>query len=319
MKSTLAALAASLALPGCGLAPPVLQDVASQDPPGSIEIHETPFFPQEIHQCGPAALATVLVKAGKQVTPEDLAEQVYLPGRKGSLQLELQGAVRRQGLVPYPLGSGLPALIAELRAGRPVLVLMDLGIPLYPIWHYAVVIGHEGGAGSVILRSGSTRRKVMSKRRFLDAWEGADSWGLVVLQPGELPAQLERSRYLDAVAALEAVGEHGAAEAAYRAALGPWPDDPAVLLGIGNSRYGLGDLDGAQSTLRALIRKHPGSIPAYNNLAQVLAEQGQPRRALDMVTRGLTMTPQTHPLRQALEATQAEIQRELKRATLGRS
>ena len=70
---------------------------APEDFAQRIELKEVPFFPQEAYQCGPAALATVLVAAGASVTPEALAPQAYLPERHGSLQLELVAATRRRG------------------------------------------------------------------------------------------------------------------------------------------------------------------------------------------------------------------------------
>lgn len=302
-----AALAAGLVLAGCGLGRPTLRDGFAEGGQGLIELRETPFFPQEVHQCGPAALATVLVNAGAQVTPETLAGQVYLPGRRGSLQVELLAAVRRQGLVPYPIDPGVPALEGELGAGRPVLVLLELGIPIYTVWHYAVVIGRDPRSGAVILRSGSTRRKLMSQQAFRAAWGRGGNWGLVVLPPGELAAEPDRSRYLEAVAALESVGQYGPAEAAYWAALRIWPDDPTALLGIGNSRYGMRDLKGAEQGFRRLIQIHPSAIPAHNNLAQVMAEQGKRREALVTIAQGLTLTPKGHPLRATLEETRTEI------------
>lgn len=311
MRTIAAALAAGLVLLGCAPGQPVLRDGAAGGQ-GAVELRETPFFPQEVYQCGPAALATVLVSAGKPTTPQALAEQVYLPGRRGSLQVELLGATRRQGLLPYPIDPALPALVEELRAGRPVLVLLDLGIPLYPVWHYAVVVGHDPSRRTLILRSGSTPRKVMSERRFLAAWGRGRSWGLVVLRPGELPAAPNRSRYLEAAAALEAAGQHAAAESAYRGALEAWPDDPAALLGIGNSLYGRGDLAGAERAYRRLLAARPGSIAAYNNLAQVLADRGQRGRALEVLARGLSLAPAGHPLHPTLEATQAEIRHGMK-------
>src|SRR3954465_11999642 len=65
------------------------------------ELTAAPFFPQEDYQCGPAALATLLQSAGIDRTPAQLVEQIYLPQRQGSLQLELLGATRRAGAVPY--------------------------------------------------------------------------------------------------------------------------------------------------------------------------------------------------------------------------
>lgn len=274
---------------------------------GQVELSETPFFPQQTYQCGPAALAMVLVAAGAEVTPEDLAGQVYVPGRQGSLQVELIGAIRRNGFVPYPVEDGLSGLVGELREGRPVLALLDLGTPILPVWHYAVVIGHDPDSRTVVLRSGPDRRKVMSERRFLSAWTPSGFWGLVVLPPGQLPARPERTRYLGAVADLEAVGQYRAAERSYRAALGAWPTDPTALLGLGNSLYGQGDLEGAERAYRDLLAAHPDSIAGLNNLAEVLAAQGKRQRALATLSQGLSRAPLGHPLRATLEATRAEI------------
>ena len=77
------------------------------------------------------------------VTPDELVSQTYLPGRRGSLQLELIAAARRHQRIPYVLDPDAAALFAELDAGHPVLVLQDLGVGPLHVWHYAVVIGYE--------------------------------------------------------------------------------------------------------------------------------------------------------------------------------
>ena len=77
---------------------------------------------------------------------DELVAQIYLPERKGSLQPEIIAAVRRYDRVPYRIEPALPALLAELRAGRPVLILQNLGLRSLPRWHYAVVIGYSATA-----------------------------------------------------------------------------------------------------------------------------------------------------------------------------
>ncbi|HUG04491.1 MAG TPA: hypothetical protein VML92_08685, partial [Steroidobacteraceae bacterium] len=82
--------------------------------PRSVELAGTPFFPQDEYQCGPAALATVLRASGVATLPDDLKPQVYVPGRRGSLQAELIGAARRHGRLPYVMPSQGQELVAEL-------------------------------------------------------------------------------------------------------------------------------------------------------------------------------------------------------------
>ena len=79
---------------------------------GRIELEETPFFPQEELQCGPAALATALGAAGVPADPAELVPEVFTPGLEGSLQPEMLGAVRRRGLLPYEISGDLDALAA---------------------------------------------------------------------------------------------------------------------------------------------------------------------------------------------------------------
>ena len=93
----------------------------------AVELKQVPFFPQERYQCGPAALATVLNWSGVTVTPEQLRDEVYLPQRHGSLQVELTAAARHHRRLPYVLTQDLQAVLDEVRAGHPVLVLLNLG------------------------------------------------------------------------------------------------------------------------------------------------------------------------------------------------
>jgi len=272
-----------------------------------VELSATPFFPQEAYQCGPAALATILTASGAPVTPADLSPAVYLPGRRGSLQLELLAASRRHGRLPYEISDGLSGLLAELRSGRPVLVLQNLGWQRWPVWHYAVVVGALDAPDRFVLRSGPKERLVVSARSFLRSWQRGDSWALVVLRPGEMPARVDKRAYLKAAAALEAAGQPESARAAYRAALRQWPGDTVARLGLGNSAFALGEWGEAEAAYRRLLDDQPGQVIARNNLAQVLAEQGNFSAALAEIDRALADENLTDTLREALMATRQEI------------
>lgn len=300
------ALAPALWLSGCA-DPSSLRRETSAAGLGLVELRDTPFFSQSRYQCGPASLATVLSYAGKKAEPDQLAKRVYIPGRKGSLQVELLAATRREDLIPYPIEPSLGALVDELGAGRPVLVLQNLGLTIIPVWHYAVVIGHDRSFETIILRSGTTRRKMVPVERFLQRWEGAGSWGFVVLAPGELPTRPNRTRYLEAVAAVEEMGQHDAALSAYRAALQQWPGDSAAQLGVGNSWYGLGELHQAEKAYRRLIKEDPRNIAGYNNLAQVLADQDRHKLALAVIATALSLTSDGQEIHRHLQDTEAEI------------
>lgn len=125
------------ALSGCAVGPEHRVLCAAGMP---VELVEVPFFPQEPYQCGPAALATVLVHSGVDVTAEQLVSRVYVPDRQESLQAEILSATRSHGRVPYVMPKTLAPILTELRAGHPVLLLQNLGIDRWPVWHYAAAV-----------------------------------------------------------------------------------------------------------------------------------------------------------------------------------
>lgn len=286
---TLSRLAPALLFVIAGCAP--IPDTVRNLPQGSvIELDHTPFFPQEQFQCGPAALATVLSTSGVAVTPDDLVHKVYLPGRKGSLQLELLAATRTEGRLPFVIDGTMSAIREELWAGRPVLVLQNLGIAAIPGWHYAVVIGIDTVQDEVVLRSGTERRRVMETGTFLRTWRRGEYWAMVALRPDELPASADRARYFEAIAALEEAGQFAVAEQAWRNAAQYWPDDPVVLFGLGNAHLALEDFAAAERYYRTLLETQATAPVARNNLALALAGQGAFDAALAEIDLALAET-----------------------------
>ena len=246
-----------------------------RDLPRQVELTAVPFFPQQSHQCGPAALATVLNDAGVRVSPQELVPQVYLPERKGSLQADMLAAGRRYGMVSYRLAPALVDVLDEVAGGVPVLVLQNLAFGWIPMWHYAVVVGYDLDQGEILLRSGRERRARMSLSTFERTWGRADFWSIVVLPPQRLPRSAREGPYVAAVVALEEAGQTAAARLGYQSALLRWPDNLAARIGVGNTYYNEGDLEGAVQAFREASLRHPESADAFNNLAQVLGELGE--------------------------------------------
>jgi len=271
-----------------------------------VEWVDTPFIAQELYQCGPASLAMLLQDSGVDVSAQALVPRVYIPKLKGSLQAEMIAATRDFERLPYQIAPTLDALLTELRLGRPVLVLQNLGWDFYPVWHYAVVIGYLPQADQIVLRSGTTRRKLKSTESFLDDWGKAENWGLLALLPGTLPADVSATRYLKATAGIEAAGKTDAAALAYSSATNRWPKEPAAWLGLGNAKYLQKDLPGAERSYRQAL-DYSGNNPVIrNNLAQVLAEQGCKDAAFRQLKLALDDAPKD--LDQALLSTRQEIQ-----------
>jgi tetratricopeptide (TPR) repeat protein len=255
----------------------------------AIELSDTPFFPQEEYQCGPAALATVLEAAGVAIAPSDLVDQVYLPTKHGSLQVELLAATRRADRIPYLIEPTLFALRAELDADRPVLVLQNLGLGFLPVWHYAVVVGLDPAVDSVILRSGIERRKQSHVIDFLRSWKMAGNWGMVILNPGEMPASTTPRRLMAAVAQAEPMLSIPSRKRAYRTALDRWPGNITARFGYAHALHTAGELTAAENNYRAIINKYPRHAAALNNLAEVVADRGCYAQATAIAQRALAI------------------------------
>ena len=306
MRTALPAAALLASLVGCAASPPLTEGI----PPGlprALELRDTPFFPQEEFQCGPAALATVLAASGIHVEPDALAPQVYLPKRHGSLQAELIGATRRRGRLAYQLPGNGNALLAELAEGRPVLLLQNLGVKQIPIWHYAVLVGYDTDRNVALLRSGRRERKEERWQHFARSWDRAGRWAITTLAPGVIPGEAEAARYLEAVAGIEAVANHEAAALSYDAAISRWPDEPIAWLGRGNVAYAAGDRAGAANAYARAAMLAPDDAAARNNLAQVLIDAGCADEAKRQLSRAAALAAGT-ALATAVESTRAQLE-----------
>ena len=294
-------LARPIFLSGCGILSSERLPQASGGVPAKAMVAKVPFFAQDELQCGPAALAMALNWSGVAVQPSELTPEVFTPGLKGSLQSALIGAARRHGRIAYPL-TGSEALLAEISAGHPVIVLVNLGLSWYPKWHYAVVIGFDQERDEVILHSGLTANEHLKSGVFLNTWRRGEYWGLLVLPPNRLPDTVEEGAWLDAVAGLEKTGHWREAATGYATAQKRWPQSFAASMGLGNSRYSLHDLAGAAKAFRRATLLEPKNGMAFNNLAQVLADQGKRKEALATAQRAVELGgPLLENFRQTLE------------------
>jgi tetratricopeptide (TPR) repeat protein len=267
-------------------------DLARQLPaevPARVELAATPFFPQERYQCGPAALATTLNATGIAVTPEELVPQVYVPAREGSLQTEMLAAGRRHGAFAMTLPPRLDALLTEVAAGHPVLVLQNLSLPWFPLWHYAVVVGFDRERAEIVLRSGTTQRLVMPLNTFERTWQRSQSWAMVTLARGRLPHTAEEQPSVAAAIAFERTNGAAAARPFYAEAVERWPRNLALLLGLGSSAYASGDLAGAIAAFERAVAVHPDSAPALNDLAFALNAAGRRAEARRAAEKALAL------------------------------
>ncbi len=279
----------ALWLTGC--ATPQVSALVQQWPgdlPAQVQLSTVPFVAQEEFECGPAALAMVFQAAGLPISADSLVEQVYLPARKGALQVEMLATTRRNGLLPYVLSPDLSAVLQEVAAGHPVVVFQNLSLPVYPVWHYAVVVGFDRSRNVLVLHSGTTRNAEISLFAFERTWARGNYWAMLALQPTALPATVHADPLAQAIAGLERINPK-AAQTAYATALQQWPTHRGLMLGAGNTAYAQGDIAGAQQAYARLVQIHTEDADGWNNLAQALLDLHRGAEAGDAIDKAVAL------------------------------
>lgn len=268
-----AAVLALLLLAACATSPQ--HDLSQSSLPLRRDLADVPFFSQNDQQCGAAALATVLAYWQQPVDLQQLQQRLFIPGKGGTLALDIVATARQRGLLAYPIEPSLLSLLREVHAGHPVLVMQNLGFSWFPQWHFAVAVGFDRQARELILRSGEHREYRLAFSAFLRTWERADYWGSVIVPATQLPVTARPLPYLRVLSALEPVQPQAAREG-YLRALQQWPRDSDVdvlaRLGLANIAYG----QRRYADARAWLLKGGGMKTAtqWNNLAFILASLG---------------------------------------------
>ncbi len=207
-------LSGLLLLAGCGSAP---VDPTVRALPERVELNGVPFFAQTAFESAPGALAIMLSQQDVVTTPGLIAKKMRLPGK----EQEIPGSITRVsndfGLLVYPLKAELPDLLAQVAAGYPVLVRFNDGFGFVSSPRYAVLVGYDRVKQRLLLRSGMNHRLVVGFENFTSNWNDLGRWAVLVQEPAQLPANVDRQRWLVAATQLEHAGQTLAASTAVKA------------------------------------------------------------------------------------------------------
>lgn len=208
-------------LSACASGPQLLPETKRL--PERVELADVPFFQLSDAQGGPSALAALLSHHGVITSPGLVDERIQKLAKGQSVQAGLEAAARSYELLVYPLPGNLDALLQQVSAGHPVLVMQDR---LFggPGAQFAVLVGYDQRQRTLVLRSGNTRRWHTSFASFDDAWSEAGRWAVLIQPTNQLPAQPVERVWLQAARDLQQQGRAEAAQRALRAARQLWPD-----------------------------------------------------------------------------------------------
>ncbi|GHE19838.1 PA2778 family cysteine peptidase [Halomonas urumqiensis] len=305
LAGVLALVLCSVIISGCASAPRL--DDATQDAlPRQAVIEEVPFHGQRDYQCGPASLAMVLNHSGVDIDVDNLIPQVFLPGREGSVQPEMLATVRRHGRIAFPLDNRLEALLTEIDAGHPVVVMQNLSLPAWPLWHYAVAIGFDLDSNELILHSGMEPERIESFRRFDATWARSERWAFIALPPGEMPAQVSQSTAMQAITDFESVQGPENTLSAWEALVERFPEAGMGHFALGNARYATQDPKGAIAAFRRAVQEDDTLAVAWLNLGLALRAEQHLNEAAEALKRAAELPGPWQPrARQALDGLSA--------------
>ena len=141
-------------------------------------IQNVPFHPQEEFQCGPASLAGVLNHWNINVSPEEIASEIYSKSAKGTLNIDMVLYAEKTGLKARQYRGSMEDIKNKIDSGYPLIVLVDEGVLVYQRNHFMVVVGY--GEEGILANSGREQHKFIPFKEFLRSWERTKFWTLLI-------------------------------------------------------------------------------------------------------------------------------------------
>lgn len=147
-------------------------------PVQAAEIDGVPFIRQGHGTCGPAALASVMAYYGVPVDLETITRATYTPEMKGAIFPDLENFARARGFQTELKQGDLAAIKDAIERGRPVIVLVDVGLWVVSRPHYLVVTAYDDDGFTA--HSGYRADEHFSFQRFERLWKRKGSTYLII-------------------------------------------------------------------------------------------------------------------------------------------
>ncbi len=242
------------------------------------KIQDVPLIKQDEYHCGPASLSMVMGYYGKQVTPKELARDIFHKELKGSFFAEVKARARNDGMMVLEIND-LKDVVTEVRADNPVIILQNNGFAFFPRWHFSVMTGLNLRGPDVYLHDGDDEVHKMDMRLFERSFVLGGRRALVILPAGKLATTVNEIDHVEAATILETIGKKPEAKSAYESILTRWKGSILGSLGLANVLYEEGNKKSAESVLEEAVKIHPESPLLWHNLAVLRGENGKRKLA----------------------------------------
>lgn len=237
--------------------------------PSAVVIENVPMQKWDIKSCGAGALSSVLQHYGDPTSMDEW--QVELPKTRGGvMSIDLVLAARDRGFESRLVTGDAALLDAELRARRPVILMLKvIQAPGkgYDFFHYVVLDGYDPKRNLYRVQFGDGKARWATLARLMPAWKQTQ-YATILIRPGD-----PHAKQLRAAVQLEEEGKFALAAQTYREIL---QNDPRSLLAwtnLGNAEMRLGRAVAAEEAFRKALEIDPNAADTLNNLAWLLYEQ----------------------------------------------
>lgn len=232
-------------------------------------VENVPMQKWDIKSCGAGALSAVLQHYGD---PVSMAEwDAKLPKTRGGvMSIDLVLAARERGFDANLVTGDAGLVDAEVRAGRPVILMLQvIQAPGkgYDFFHYIVIDGHDPEKNLYRVQFGDGKARWAKLERIEPAWKPT-KYATVVIRPAD-----PNAKALRAAVQLEEEGKYGLAAQGYREILSRDPNHLIAWTNLGNAEMRLGRAQAAEDAFRKALAIQPDAADALNNLAWLLYEQ----------------------------------------------
>jgi hypothetical protein len=237
--------------------------------PTATVIPNVPLQKWGIESCGAGSLSSVLQHYGDATTMNEW--QAKLPKTRGGvMSIDLVLAARQQGF-DAELVTGDPATLeAEVRAGRPAIVMLQ--VVQYPgksldFYHYVVIDGFDPATNLFRTQFGDGKPRWAPMSRLESAWKKTKH-ATILVRPRDPNAEALRT-----AVRLEEEGKFALAAQSYREVLQRDPHSVLAWTNLGNAEMRLDRRPAAEEAFRKALELQPDSADTLNNLAWLLYEE----------------------------------------------
>jgi hypothetical protein len=152
--------------------------------PAAGKVLDVPFIPPGEYACGPTSLAMALRWQGLPADPAAINARFMSNAVAGVFTVDLLIAAGDAGADVHLVTGDWDKLRAEIDAGRPPVVFINLQIEPLPARHFALAVGYlrHDNKEYIVLHSGSEAFKMVERRTFERQW-GRTKKTMLTLRP----------------------------------------------------------------------------------------------------------------------------------------